>query len=310
VVSAQQLRRLRYSRDLIAAESSRGRLISLHRGVYAVGHRRLSWRGWCMAGVLAAEPNETDEVVWPAVASHASAAYLWGLFSSPPAGIDVTAPTRRRAKRDFSVHFSSILAEQDRGCCEGVPVTSLARTVLDLAIRSRPEQVARRLERSQELGAFDLRAFEDVLRRAGGHRGRGRLGRALEIYKPRAEDPAVLRSRYERRLRRLVREAGLPAPAMNFNVAGYELDAYWPGLWFAVEIDAFATHGSPAAFERDRLRQEELKLHGVEMVRITGVRLEREPAKVAARLRALLAQRREQLVHGGSPPPHPAAPSP
>jgi very-short-patch-repair endonuclease len=249
-----------------------------------------------MAGVLGAEPNATDGVVWPAVASHASAAYLWGLFRSPPARIDVTAPTRRRGQRDFRVHFSSILAAQDRASPEGLPATSVPRTLLDLAIASHPERVARWLERCQELGVFDLGAFEDVLRRAGGHRGRGRLGRALEIYRPRADDPAVLRSRYERRLRQLLRKANLPPPAMNFSVAGYELDAYWPELRFAVEIDAFATHGSPAAFERDRLRQEDLKLKGIEMVRITGVRLEREGPAVAARLGALLRQRREQLA--------------
>jgi very-short-patch-repair endonuclease len=254
-----------------------------------------------MAGVLAAEPNQTDDVVWPAVASHVSAAYLWGLFRSPPARIDVTAPTRRRAQRDLRVHFSSILAEQDRGSREGVPVTSPARTLLDLAIRSHPEQVARWLERCEELGIFDLDAFEGVLRRAGGHRGRGRLGQALEIYRPRAEDPVVLRSRYERCFRQLLRKADLQPPAMNFNVAGYELDAYWPELRFAVEIDAFATHGSPAAFERDRLRQEDLKLQGIEMVRITGVRLEREGAAVVKRLRALLWQRREQLAAPGAP---------
>lgn len=134
-----------------------------------------------------------------------------------------------------------------------------------------------------------------MLRRAGGHRGRGRLGRALELYRSGADDPAVLRSRLEAHFRRLVDKSGLPSPAMNLNVAGYELDAYWPELRFAVEIDTFATHGSPAAFERDRLRQEELKLHGVEMVRVTGSRLEGEPAAVTKRLRALLDQRRTEV---------------
>ena len=83
---------------------------------------------------------------------------------------------------------------------------------------------------------------------------------------------------------------------MNFNVAGYELDAYWPELRFAVELDLFETHGSRAAFERDRLRQEELKLLGIEMIRVTKPRLDREPSKVIGNLRTLLERRRRELT--------------
>ena len=82
---------------------------------------------------------------------------------------------------------------------------------------------------------------------------------------------------------------------MNFNVEGYELDAYWPDLRFAVELDLFETHGSRAAFERDRLRQEELKLLGIEMIRITKPRLDREPEAVIRNLAALLERRRREL---------------
>jgi very-short-patch-repair endonuclease len=84
-------------------------------------------------------------------------------------------------------------------------------------------------------------------------------------------------------------------PAMNLNVEGYELDAYWADLRFAVELDLFETHGSRAAFERDRLRQEELKLLGIEMIRITRPRLMREPDDVMRNLAALLARRRREL---------------
>lgn len=241
--------------------------------------------------MLGAEANETDEVVWPAVASHGSAAYLWGLYRYAPERVDVTAPIRRRAKRAFVVHFSSILAVEDRGEREGIPVTSVARTLLDLAIRAAPRQLERLLERAEELGLFDLRAVEDVLDRAGGHRGRGRLRRALALYQP---DPAFTRSRYEQQFRRLVRATGFPDPSMNFNAHGYELDAYWPELRFAVELDLFETHGTRAAFERDRLRQEELKLLGVEMIRITKPRLDREPDVVMRNLATMLGRRRRE----------------
>jgi very-short-patch-repair endonuclease len=234
------------------------------------------------------------------VASHYSAAYLWGLLRFTPDVMHVTAPTRRRAKRRFVVHFSSILADEDRAVCQGIPVTAVPRTLLDLAIRARPEQLEGYLERAEDRDLLDVRAVEDVLARAGGHRGRGRLAQALAIYRP---DPAFTRSKFERRFRRLVAAAGLPAPSMNFNVAEFELDAYWPELRFAVELDLFETHGSRAAFERDRRRQEELKLLGIEMIRITAPRLKREPQVVLRNLAALLERRRQEL-------PRPAAPRP
>jgi hypothetical protein len=134
----------------------------------------------------------------------------------------VTAPTRRRAKRRFVVHFSSILAEEDHGLRNGIPVTGVPRTLLDLAIKARPEQIEGYLERAEDRELLDVRAVEDVLARAGGHRGRGRLAQALAIYRP---DPAFTRSKFERRFRRLVMAAGLPDPSMNFNVAEFELDA-------------------------------------------------------------------------------------
>jgi very-short-patch-repair endonuclease len=293
VVSAWQLVSLGYSRNLIVGEADRGWLLPLHQRVYAVGHRRLTWYSHCWAAVLGAEPDEG--AAWRAVASHYSAAYLWGLLRWRPDVMHVTAPTRRRAKRRFVVHFSSILAEEDRAVCEGIPVTSLARTFLDLAIRARPEQMERYLERAEDRELLDLRAVEDVLCRAGGHRGRGPLGRAIAIYEP---DPTFTRSKFERRFRRLVKAAGIAAPSMNFNVAEFELDAYWPDLRFAVELDLYETHGSRAAFERDRRRQEELKLLGIEMIRITAPRLKREPEAVIRNLSTLLERRRQEV--GGS----------
>jgi very-short-patch-repair endonuclease len=290
VVSAQQLVSLGYSRNLIVGEADRGRFLPLHQRVYAVGHRRLTWYSHCWAAVLGAEPDEG--AAWRAVASHYSAAYLWGLLRFKPDVMHVTAPTRRRAKRLFVVHFSSILAEEDRSVREGLSVTAVPRTLLDLSIRARPDQIEGYLERAEDRELLDVRAIEDVLARSGGHRGRGRLARALAIYSP---DPAFTRSKFERRFRRLVKAAGLPAPSMNFNVAEFELDAYWPELRFAVELDLFETHGTRAAFERDRRRHEELKLLGIEMIRITAPRLKREPENVIRNLATLLNRRRAEI---------------
>jgi hypothetical protein len=143
------------------------------------------------------------------------------------------------------------------------------------------------LERSEELRLFDLTPVESVLERNKGHHGFGALRRAIDLYKP----APFNRSGLERRFLALIQEAGLPRPATGYNEAGYELDVYWPEHRFAVELDAFETHGSREAFERDRLRDEELKLAGIELIRVTEARLEREPAEVIARLSRLLANR-------------------
>lgn len=147
------------------------------------------------------------------------------------------------------------------------------------------------LERSEELDSFDLRRLEDVLARTARHPGAARLGRAAEIYRP---EPAFTRSRLERRFRSLVIRAGLPAAATNVVVEGFELDAYWPPERFAVELDVYETHGSRAAFERDREREDELLLVGIEMIRVTGMRLKREPRATVDRVAAHLERRRRE----------------
>jgi hypothetical protein len=251
-----------------------------------------------MAAVLAAEPHRTDEVVWPAVASHLTAAYLWGLLRYRPDAMHVTAPTRRRAEREFEVHFSSVLAEEDRAVREEIPLTALPRTLLDLAATAGPGRLEGCLDRAEAQGLLDLRAGEALLARAGGHRGRGRLARALRIYRP---DPAFERSKLERRFRMLAGRAGLPPPSMNFNVAGYELDAYWETERFGVELDVFETHGSRAAFERDRRREDDLMLIGVETIRVTGPRLRSEPGATIERVRAHLERRRRERAPAAAP---------
>jgi hypothetical protein len=283
VVSTRQLKTLGYGRNSASKANRVGRLRRIHRGVYAVGYEPLTWEGRCMAAVLAARP---------AVASHLSAGWLWGLLRSRPGTIHVTAPTSGRAKRPFVVHFAA-LSSQDLTEARGIPTTSTSRTKLDLAAMLPTSRLVSVLERSEERGLFDLAALDDLLARTQGHPGRGRLRTALAIYRER--DPAFVRSRLEGRFRRLVKKAGLPAPAMNLNVLGYEVDAYWEAERFVVELDVYETHGSHAAFESDRLRQEDLKLKGVEMIRVTGPRLDREPEAVVARVAAHLEQRRRQL---------------
>jgi hypothetical protein len=236
-----------------------------------------------MAAVLATQPS---------VASHQSAAHLWGLLRYRPEAIDVSTPTERRRRREFRVHFAR-LAAADLTRIEGIPVASLARTKLDLAATLDPYRLERVLERSEELGIFDLGPIDEVLGRYSHHPGARPLRDALEIYRP---DPAFTRSGLEERFLALVKEAGLPAPSTNINVIGLELDAYWPTERFAVELDVYETHGTHAAFERDRVREEDLLLAGIEGIRVTGPRLKREPDQVMERLARHLARRRHQML--------------
>jgi len=180
-----------------------------------------------------------------------------------------------------------LIAEDDRASREGIPVTSVPRTLLDLAATVRFDWLEKLVERSEEKELFDLGAVEDLLARTVGHHGHKRLRRAIALYKP----TSFTRSGLEKRFLELVIAAGLPQPHTNYVEHGFELDCYWPEYRFAVELDVFETHGTRAAFERDRKRQEDLLLVGIVMTRVTGPRLEREPDEVIGRVARLLTQR-------------------
>lgn len=130
-----------------------------------------------------------------------------------------------------------------------------------------------------------------MLARCSRHSGAARLRRVLDAYR----EPSFTRSELERRFLRHVRRSGLPVPSANVFIAGYEIDMYWENERFGVELDTYAFHGGRLAFERDRLRQEELKLNGIETIRVTGRRFDREPDAVIKRLALLLRRRRREL---------------
>lgn len=283
VVSTRQLAGIGYTRSSASKAHGVGRLRRLYRGVYAVGHERLTWEGRCLAAILACAPS---------VASHLSAAWLWGLVRNRPQTMYLTVPTKRRPKPGIALHRVE-LPDIDITWVDGIPVTSVPRTFLDLAATSPPERFERVLRRAEELRLFDLVPIDELLGRSQGHRGAGKLRHALAIYR---DEPAFTRSGLERQFLKLVRKFGLPAPSMNFVVAGFELDAYWEAERFAVELDIYETHGTHDAFERDRLRQDDLLLIGVEMIRVTGPRLSREPKATIERVAAHLERRRRELA--------------
>ena len=231
-----------------------------------------------MAAVLAS---------YPSVASHLSAGWLWGILRSRPGTVHLTSRSPRPGKRPFVVHRAD-LAAVDRSIHDGISVTCVARTILDLAVDSWPKTVARYIELADDLKVFDLREMRELLDRSKGHRGVAKVRVALDSHRPERQ---FTRSGFERRFLEVVREAGLPEPAMNVFVAGHELDAYWEEAHFGVELDTYATHGSRLSFEDDRVRDDDFLHAEIVTTRVTEGRLDREPGAVVDSLRRHLARR-------------------
>lgn len=283
VVSIRQLLGpLGYSSSAVQRAAAGGRLHRLHRGVYAVGYPRISKTGMCLAAVLAGGPGT--------LLSHTSAGWLWEISKRGLAPLEVTGPQPRRPRPPIRLHRARNLSVEDRHVLDNIPVTALPRTYLDLAATVSRHDLERALDSGEQRGLFDLGPVEAALARNVGHPGAGRLRRALGIYQP----ANVLRSRLEARFLERVRRAGLPEPSTNIAIGGYELDVYWSRERFVVELDVYETHGTHAAFENDRLRQEDLLLLGIGMTRVTGPRFDREPQTVIERVARLLADRRER----------------
>jgi Protein of unknown function (DUF559) len=168
---------------------------------------------------------------------------------------------------------------------DGIPVTSVARTLLDLAESVSRRRLDRALEEAERIGVFDLGAIERLVERSNGRHGRRRLSDAVGAYRA----PAFTRSELEQKFLDLCRDAGLPRPAANLFLAGSEVDMAWPEHRLVVELDGHEFHRTRAAFERDLLRDTDLQLAGYRVLRVTDRRLRSAPAEVVAALRALLA---------------------
>jgi predicted transcriptional regulator of viral defense system len=282
VVSVRQLEQLfGYSRVGIRRLVDSGRLHRVYRGVYAVGHRDLSLHGECLAAMLAVGPG--------ALLSYYSAGWLWGIWRGSPKPIHVTAfvPRHHSTPEGITRHRARNWDQADRAMAEGIPVTSVARTILDLAWKLRGDQLTRVLARAEDLGLLDVEELHAVIERNRGHHGAKRLRHALATY----ERPIYSRSEFERRFVAHLVQAGLPRPTTGWNEVGHELDVYWPERLFAVELDTFETHGTRASFEGDRARDLELALAGIETIRVSELQFRREPNAIAAKVATLLARR-------------------
>jgi very-short-patch-repair endonuclease len=236
-----------------------------------------------MAAVLAYGPGT--------VLSHRSALGLHGLRPDHRAIADITvARGRVRSRSGILAHKSSALGDADRTIVDGIPCTSLARTVLDCACRLGRDGVGKAVERAEILRVFDLREFGDLLGRAGGHRGAAVVRAVLDNLR----EPDWTENDYEAAVLTLVRSAALAEPVCQAPlVLGGEpvrIDFLWPTHRVALEADSYEFHGTRQAFERDRRRDQLLRLAGYVPLRITWRQLSRHPEQVEELLRELLGR--------------------
>lgn len=280
VASHGQLLDLGFGARWIERRLLERRLAAIHRNVYAIGHSRISLRGRWWGAVLAYGPG--------ALLSHHTAAVLWGFQRTRRGPVHVTAGCGRQGierREGIWIHRCK-LAPEDRTRHEGFPVTTVARTLFDLAETAPFETLKGAAEEADRLKRLRLRELEAVCERGRGRRALKPVRRLLAEL----DAPIEGRSPLEIRFAEFLREHQIPPPVQNVHVLDHEVDALWPAAKLVVELDSWEHHGHRASFERDRARDLQLMLAGYRTIRITHRRLDREGAEIAGQIRALLAQ--------------------
>jgi very-short-patch-repair endonuclease/predicted transcriptional regulator of viral defense system len=284
LITLPQLQLVGLSRSAVSRRAAVGRLHRVHRGVYAVGRRRLEVHGRWMAAVLACGAE--------AVLSRRSAAALSGLRRDAGPRIDVCVPWKGvRGMPGIDVHRSTTLEPCDITTVDGIPCTTIARTLVDLGDVVNRRAVERAVDQAEVLQLFDGRAVHDALARAGPKRGAGTLRAVLAD----RSGPTLTRSELEERFLALCRAASLPSPSVNAWITlddgvAYKADFLWRNERLIVETDGRDVHTTRKAFEHDRERDQRLTLAGFTVVRFTWRQIVREPRRVVGAMASLLAR--------------------
>ena len=281
VVGRHQLLELGLGERAVDHRLELGRLHLLHHGVYAVGHRLIPKEAWWMAAVLASRPD--------AVLSHHAAAALWRLRSYTERAVEVTVPRKSTPPKGIRRHYSLLPADEVT-VERGIPVTSVPRTIFDLAATKDVDVVQNLLREAEFLELWDPLSLWDLVERYPGRRGVARVRVALEHLK--SEPPGRKRSKLEERFAPFLRRHHLPLPCFNdWIVLGskrYQVDCHWPGTGQIVELDGWQGHRTRTAFREDRARDRALSVAGYSVTRLTWSQLDDEPGAVSADLRMLL----------------------
>ena len=236
-----------------------GRLHPRYRGVYAVGHGRVGPEGLLWAAVLASGRG--------AVVSHLSAGSAWEMLRSSGRTVDVTVGLGGRTPpRGIRLHRTRVLADDEVTTLRALPITTPARTLLDLAASGlSAERLAAALDRAAKLRLVDFAELRELLARYPHRRGSPSLNAQLSRYR----GPVDTRSELERLLDQLCNDHGLPQPRVNTVIEGRVRDFYWPHCRVVAEADSFGWHSSPSALNDDRERDVELTLAGYHVLRFT-----------------------------------------
>jgi hypothetical protein len=279
MVGRDQLLRLGLTRHQIDGRISRGLLRTVHRGVYAVGHRVISKAGHWKAATLC---------VPSAVLSHRSAAALQVIATSNRARTEVTVARRLNQVPAIQCHFGR-LPRDETAIQDGIPVTIVSRTILDLAAVERPARVERAMNEADRLRLGAPLAVGELLERYPRRRGAATLRAILA-----AASRGVSREELEALFIEFLDARGFPRPRLNMHVRTrngrlVEVDFAWPEHRLIVELDGYDTHGTRASFESDRERDRLLSVSGWRVIRVTWRQLHEQPEALAADLHALLA---------------------
>jgi hypothetical protein len=280
VVSRAQLIELGFSRDEILQMRRRERLLDLFRGVYAVGHRRLTMRGRLHAAQLATGPG--------AFLSHRTAAAHRGLCRHP-VSIVLTIPSDHSpgATRGLHVHRTTIPVDRSQARLDdGLLVASVPRIIVDLASTERAGEIQRLIRESIRTGQFDLSALTAAIDAHPRRPGTGLARAALRRYLPGTEDRrSWLETNFQAHERA---DHRLPTPLYNERRLGYEIDVLWEGPRVALELDGRPYHVAVEDFDRDRARDRTLQRHGWRPVRVSDLEWEHDRAHVLDDLYAVL----------------------
>ena len=265
VVARQQLLMLGFNEGWVKRRVRGGRLHLMYRGVYAVGHRSLTVEGRRMAAVMAAGRD--------AVLSHATAAGAWELRRPGSGAIHVTIPgdAGRRRRPGLRVHRSRTLRPQDTTSHRGIPITTPARTIIDLArtLTGRPLEHALDLADQRRLIDFNELRTRPIP---------PSLQAVLSLY---TAGTTPTRSEMEERFLKLCDDHGISRPEVNIRIEGEEVDFAWRDARLIVEVDGYRYHREPSSFESDRERDVKLVLAGWRVLRFTWTQITTRAAYVA-----------------------------
>jgi hypothetical protein len=271
VVTWAQLLACGLSRGGISRRVKNGRLYRVHVGVYAVGHPGLSRRGSELAGVLACGPG--------AALRRLSAGELHRISRFRARGVEVVTPWQR-VPRGVDVQRCRRLSRVDVTSEQGIPVTTVHRTLVDLTDELTKWQLANVIHEAAFRGRFVELAVRDAMARATGRRRLRVLDEAIALHRA---GSAGTRSGNED----LFLTFDLPEPLVNSHLLGFEVDFVWPGRKLAVEIDGTG-HGREPTAKHDERQDRALAAAGFTTLRFTETDVRERGALVQRRTAAVL----------------------